>query len=722
MSKHLHLRIFAASFLLAAAAHGASLKQAEFTRVINDVRVMPIQQQPAPAKVGDKISGQTGVSTGSASRAELQFPDKTLTRIGANTVFRLDKADRTVDLEKGVMLLQVPKQIGGAKVRTAAVTAAVTGTTVMMEYDPNGTLKIIVLEGEVDVYLNDNPGEMRTLVAGDMLIVNLEAMKVRGATIPLPVKVDLELLRRTSKLMSEADFGALGNQKHLAGALDEQAGLKKNGELLATAFEIMGRGTQVTLTSEARQEIFKNITLRDRDGSNSSGGNGGGNGGNGTGSNGAAGDGRSNTDGSTPGKVLNQPILNAGTTVFGTGSSIVTNPHATAFNSISNSVVTMQGTIYSPATDGFFNTYMYGDPQTFPDADTYLAGRGNWFVFKGEELYISGQIDVNTTPGPRNIILGAIGSVRFTSSPPFSVSGTDNQWNLPLSVDALMVTAQHGSISMDSSFSLQEGDSESGQHQELSFYAYGPSSDVLIQGGGLEGPDSIYFSNGIFQAYAGRDIVLTGAQVAAGEVALTAGRDVTVTSGSIVHAKTSLRVNALGNIHVQNSSQLRALSATDPLSILLKASNGNVEVLNSYVDATNLDMLSERGGVMISNASILADVIKARVLDAGGQLYINGSVLGRDIPAANSLIKLYGEGASGVRFSGDNTLNAVNVDIAGKTVTIDNGSLVRLSHPGGTRVYSDTANFNNGTHGNFTNKTGTPVTVNQGSFNSRPPY
>ena len=165
----------------AASAKAASLKQAEFTRVINDVRLLPAPQQALPAKVGDKITGTTAVSTGVASRAELRFPDKTLTRIGSNSVFKLDQADRTVNLEQGVILLQVPKQIGGAKVRTAAVTAAVTGTSCIVERTPDGFIKIIVLEGVVDVYFNNDPSNLITLVAGDILIFREDAKRVPAA-------------------------------------------------------------------------------------------------------------------------------------------------------------------------------------------------------------------------------------------------------------------------------------------------------------------------------------------------------------------------------------------------------------------------------------------------------------------------------------------------------------------------------------------------------------
>lgn len=720
------------SFALAVGHAGllgaASFKQAEFTRVVNDVRMLPNQAQPLAAKVGDRVTGQTAVSTGVSSRAELQFPDKTLTRIGANSVFRLDKADRTVDLEQGVILLQVPKQIGGAKVRTAAVTAAVTGTTVMCERTPDGYIKIIVIEGQVDVYLNADHSVMRTLEAGAMLIFKEDAKQ-----LPQPVQVDLDLLAKTSKLMDPREFGPLGNQKHLRDAFADQDHLKKNGELLKSAFEIAGRGTQVTLTGEARQEIYNALVLHNRPN-----GQGGGNTGNNAGGSNNGPRGGTVTSVSAPPRPKpGQPIFNSGTTIFGTGSSIVTNPHATAFNSLAGGVVTMEGTIYDPRTDRPFNRYMYGDAQTFAPVDSFLRNHGKWFVFKGEDIYLAGDIGVNSVPGPRNLIIGATNNVTLSqvlaqaygSGGSTSLEGgpvvgggiaTDSVWTLPASVDALMISSRDGSIYMDSSFALVG----SGGPQDVAFYAYGLNSDINIFSGyyGDTYRASIDFPEGTFKAYAGRDIHTDGALVQAGTVKLEAQRDVNIDNYSSIRAKTLIQINAFGSIHVQNSSQLSKLVYTDTLAIMMKAINGNVELLDSNIDASSVEMISERGGITLSGSTVLADVIKARVSGPGGELLISNSILGRDTPSANSLIKLYGEGAAGVRFSGDNTLNAASVDIAGNSVTIDPSGKVRLSHPANTRVFSDAYNFNNGTHGDFTDKGGAPVNVTKGSYGSRPPY
>ena len=79
-----------------------------------------------------KYATAPAVRTGIESRAELTFTDQTLARLGANTIFSFDKGTRNLELGGGVMLLRVPKDAGGAQINTAAVTAAITGTTVML--------------------------------------------------------------------------------------------------------------------------------------------------------------------------------------------------------------------------------------------------------------------------------------------------------------------------------------------------------------------------------------------------------------------------------------------------------------------------------------------------------------------------------------------------------------------------------------------------------------
>ncbi len=212
--------------LLCTAAEAAPLRKAQFTRILNDVKLVPEQQAPVPAKVGDSVAGKTAVTTGVQSRAELRFEDNTITRLGANCLFNLDEGSRTVDLKQGAILLQVPKQLGGARVVTSAITAVVTGTTVMVEFQA-GIAKFIVLEGQMDVFRNGNHSVFVTLNAGDMLVTN-----PADKTLPPLVQVDLKRLKETSLLFSEKLFGALGNQKHLIQAGEDQQKRIRVGELL----------------------------------------------------------------------------------------------------------------------------------------------------------------------------------------------------------------------------------------------------------------------------------------------------------------------------------------------------------------------------------------------------------------------------------------------------------------------------------------------------------
>ena len=105
----------------------ADLKEAQVTQVIQDVRLLPSNASPHPATVNDNVRQGTAVKTGVQSRSELTFKDQTITRLGEKTIFSVGEGARTIDLGRGQFLLHAPKKSGGAKVKTGAATAAVTG-------------------------------------------------------------------------------------------------------------------------------------------------------------------------------------------------------------------------------------------------------------------------------------------------------------------------------------------------------------------------------------------------------------------------------------------------------------------------------------------------------------------------------------------------------------------------------------------------------------------
>ena len=198
-----------ATSLLAIAipAIAAPLNEATVTRVVNKVEIIPANAAPQPADLGEVIRGRTGVRTGGNSRAQLTFADQTLARLGANTLFSFERGTRSLDLERGSILLEVPKDAGGATIRSAPVTAAITGTTLMMEYSPGnpGAVKLIVLEGTVRLSLAGRLGESVLIGPGQMI-----AVAANARALPDPVTVDVKRVLKTSKLVKEGDLESMG--------------------------------------------------------------------------------------------------------------------------------------------------------------------------------------------------------------------------------------------------------------------------------------------------------------------------------------------------------------------------------------------------------------------------------------------------------------------------------------------------------------------------------
>src|SRR5881396_879384 len=136
--------------------NGASadeLKEAKVTQVVQDVKVLPSNAAPRPASLNDNVRPGTAVQTGTQSRSELTFKDKTITRLGEKTIFSVGQGARTIELGSGQFLLYVPKNAGGAKIKMGAVTAAITGTTVMGNVTPSGIVEFTVLEGSACMHL-----------------------------------------------------------------------------------------------------------------------------------------------------------------------------------------------------------------------------------------------------------------------------------------------------------------------------------------------------------------------------------------------------------------------------------------------------------------------------------------------------------------------------------------------------------------------------------------
>ena len=226
-----------------AASRAESFEQAEVIKAINFVSLLP---QSTRAVRGDVVRGNTGLKTGNDSRAELQFPDLTITRVGSNSLFRFVAGTREIILDSGTMLFSAPPGAGGGKVRTGSITAAVTGSDFMISNV--GRVRVICLSHKVTVYLTANPKIRTELRPGQMLDIAAGAERkmpraITGADRKMPraTTINLGKLLATSKLGEAGGFRPLPSQGSLAQNVNRQR----------KAFSL----AKTNLTSESVEEV-----------------------------------------------------------------------------------------------------------------------------------------------------------------------------------------------------------------------------------------------------------------------------------------------------------------------------------------------------------------------------------------------------------------------------------------------------------------------------------
>jgi FecR-like protein len=218
-------------------------EQAEVKKAINVVSLLPQDVRAAP---GDIVKGDTALQTGGNSRAELQFPDLTITRVGSNSLFRFIAGTREMILDGGTLLFSSPAGAGGGKVQAGAITAAVTGTDFMISNV--GTVKVICLSHKVTVYLTANPKIRAELLPGQMLEIT---PGTTGAVRKMPpvTTINLGKLLATSLLKEAGGFTPLPNQ----------AILTQNASKQGKAFSLANTG----LTSESAEMVRSTTAVTD---------------------------------------------------------------------------------------------------------------------------------------------------------------------------------------------------------------------------------------------------------------------------------------------------------------------------------------------------------------------------------------------------------------------------------------------------------------------------
>jgi hypothetical protein len=488
---------------VATSAYAIQFKEARVSQIVNDVKVLLEQAAPRPAVVSELVRSGSAVRTGTQSRSELTFPDLTITRLGANTIFSFNEGTREMNLVDGAILFHVPKGQGGATIKTVGVTVAVTGTTGIGEYHPatarNPHLfsKWLCLEGTFRVILAN--GQSVELGPGKMVTTD-------GTSFSKVSDFDIAKLVKTSLFFIGFDTPLPRDVLDLI-ALEEQ----KQAELLL-ASQFINTTTQNPLNPMTIVNVINQaIVAEEAQASPSS---------------------SVSPPPPTPPPPTPPPPTPPPPTPskFGT-PSVITSPVPYLITSgttistdpaITTNGVTDYGKIYrSLADDGPFSLWAFGSTSavdTALDFDTHFNNAGHFpaAVFKFTSLELAGNPTIDlTNGGVTNVGLISVGDI--TSGLP---GGTLTFTGL----DALLLASQDGSINLGSEITFQD-------IPTLFFYARGANGDLTLMSPIIGTADLFLYAGRNITFNAGTDLILGGdfsARTASGNISVSESGDITV--------------------------------------------------------------------------------------------------------------------------------------------------------------------------------------------------
>ena len=172
----------------------------------------------------------------------MTFADQTIARLGAKTNISVSDGTGTIDLAEGAVLFQIPKGARRLKINTAAIAAASTGATGIIERHGQFYVKLLVLEGTVRCYLTNRLGESLLLQPGQILITKPDVTA-------LPEPADFDIAREMKTCLLVREFQPLASQRRIESEEQKQLKLIAKGTYIPSNLVILGRGTQVTLAN-----------------------------------------------------------------------------------------------------------------------------------------------------------------------------------------------------------------------------------------------------------------------------------------------------------------------------------------------------------------------------------------------------------------------------------------------------------------------------------------
>lgn len=154
------------------------------------------------AHIDKGLSSGDSIRTGVASRVEIKYSDGTITRLGPNSVIRINQDSspkRTgIRLLLGKLWLKVTKGNGQLKIHTPTAVASVLGTELFVSNDEKNVSHVTTLEGLVEV--EDNQGDKTLVKPGEWVEI------APGKKMDPPTPFDWVTLKRNERFMLDPDF------------------------------------------------------------------------------------------------------------------------------------------------------------------------------------------------------------------------------------------------------------------------------------------------------------------------------------------------------------------------------------------------------------------------------------------------------------------------------------------------------------------------------------
>src|SRR6266436_2039459 len=619
-----------------AVADAAELRAARVTQIINDVKLLPGQAAARAAVVNDSVGAGTAVRTGVDSRSELTFSDLTITRLGANTVFSFNGEARQVDLGSGAILVQVPRNGAEVKIRTAAVTAAITGGTALFESNKGLPTKLLMLEGVGRFYPTGHLEQAAIVHGGEMVMMTVDGKITR------PTKFNAALVYKTSKLITS--FPKLANADLILAVIDQQQAelSSQNGPTSQPPRDSTGLDT-VTLATAAMP-----------------------------------------TSTSSGGAKFGPPtaITSPNPYVITSGTQINTDPM------ITTNGITDFGKIYrGAAIDGPLPTWLGSSPSSFDSVDFVNSNGGGFNNPSSNSLPIPGflfaalQLDGDPTVSNSSgyPTLGLVSQAGINSSDSGSVFTFGGMQQVAL-------VALNGSINLSGISFANFG--------ELFIYARGTGSSVTFAAP-VSNLDRVQLrAEGDIQVDS--PVTVNGTQQNQRGFQALAGNNLTVNS-AVTSTGGGITVQSLGGIAISSTAQLRtmldSMGNSGQIIILASGSDTSVNVSGTVqADQAEVDIRQTgiSGQTTLSNAMIHGDVVKISALGTNGALNIgSGNVLGAD-----TILKLYAIGSNGtLNFLSNVTLSSPTNILAANTINISQGVVVTINSAQQADVFTNNPNY-----------------------------